>query len=168
MCIFILVTQSRHQVPAQVRWAARAGFCCSSLETLYVYYQKTQPRSHGGLSRRDFSKILHSVTTQLQLLLISVAGWMSRVRPKNSAETRWSIEPQGLLKDSPLCDDATPIPPDLCRRLDESTPTGGHRIPSGRESHSPGTTRWQTPALHRRPAHPAGAQSQARRSAPPG
>src|ERR1035438_6332564 len=29
-----------------------------------------------------------------------------RVRPKNSAETRWSIEPQGLLKDSPLCDDA--------------------------------------------------------------
>ena len=30
------------------------------------------------MSRRDFSKILHSVTTQLQFLLISVAGWMSR------------------------------------------------------------------------------------------
>src|ERR1022692_969007 len=73
-------------------------------------------------------------------------------------------EPQGLLKDSPLCDDATPIPPDLCRRLDEPTPTDGHRIPSGRESHSPGTTRWQTQALHRRPANPAGSQSQARRS----
>ena len=89
------------------------------------------------------------------------------VRPKNSAETRWRIEPQGLLKDSPPCDDSTPIPPDLCRRLDEPTPTDGHRIPSGRESHSPGATRWQTQALHRRPANPAGSQSQARRSAPP-
>ena len=43
------------------------------------------------------------------------------VLPKNSAEITWRIEPKGLLKDSPLCDDATPIPPDLCRRLDEPT-----------------------------------------------
>jgi hypothetical protein len=35
----------------------------------------------------------------------------SPVRPKNSAEVRWKIEPQGLLKDSPFCDDATLIPP---------------------------------------------------------
>src|ERR1022692_3487113 len=89
------------------------------------------------------------------------------VLPKNSAEITWRIEPKRLLKDPPLCDDATPIPPDLCRRLDEPTPTGCYRIPPGRESHSPGTTRWQTQALHRRPAHPAGAQSQARRPAPP-
>src|ERR1022692_1087083 len=89
------------------------------------------------------------------------------VRPKNSAEVRWKIEPQALLKDSPLCDDATPIPAHRGRRLDEPTPAGCDRIPPGRKSHSPGTTRWQTPALHRRSAHPAGAQSQARRSAPP-
>src|SRR5450432_3746668 len=91
-----------------------------------------------------------------------------RVRPKNSAETRWSIEPQGLLKDSPLCDDATPIAAHRGRRLDEPTPAGCDRIPPGRKSHSPGTTRWQTQALHRRPANPAGSESQARRSAPPG
>src|ERR1017187_1666981 len=48
------------------------------------------------------------------------------VRPKNSAEVRWKIEPQGLLKDSPLCDDATPIPAHRGRRLDEPTPTGCH------------------------------------------
>jgi hypothetical protein len=87
--------------------------------------------------------------------------------PKNSAEIKWKIEPEGLLKDSPLYDDSTLIPPDIGRRLDEPTPTDGHRIPSGRESHSPGTTRWQTQALHRRPAHPAGSESQARRPAPP-
>ena len=46
-----------------------------------------------------------------------------RVRPKNSAEVRWKIEPQGFLNDSPLCDDATPIPAHRGRRLDEPTPT---------------------------------------------
>src|ERR1022692_1135761 len=90
------------------------------------------------------------------------------VRPKNSAETRWSIEPQGLLKESPLCDDATPIPAHRGCRLDEPTPAGCDRLPPGRKSRSPGTTRCQTQALHRRPAHPAGAQSQARRPTPPG
>src|ERR1035438_7608667 len=50
----------------------------SRQQTIALYYQKTQPRSHGGLSRKDFSKILHIVTTQLQFLLIAVAGWMSR------------------------------------------------------------------------------------------
>src|ERR1039457_2483076 len=90
------------------------------------------------------------------------------VRPKNSAEVRWRIEAQGLLKDSPLCDDSTPIAAHRGRRLDEPTPAGCHRIPPGRESHSPGTTRWQTQALHRRPAHSASAQSQTRRPTPPG
>src|ERR1022692_2242989 len=90
------------------------------------------------------------------------------VRPKNSAEVRRKIEPQGLLKDSPLCDDATPIPAHRGRRLDEPTPTGCDRIPPGRKSHPPGTTRWQAQALHRRSAHPAGAQSQPRRPTPPG
>src|ERR1017187_9592529 len=89
------------------------------------------------------------------------------VRPKNSGEVRWKIEPQGLLKDSPLCDDATPIPAHRGRRLDEPTPADCDRIPPGRKSHSPGTTRWQTQPLHRRPAHPAGTQSQARWPAPP-
>src|ERR1022692_2829322 len=51
---------------------------CFTISHPHLYYQKTQPRSHGGLNRRDFSKILHSVTTQLQFLLIAVAGWMSR------------------------------------------------------------------------------------------
>src|ERR1022692_927086 len=55
------------------------------------------------------------------------------VRPKNSAEVRWKIEPQGLLKDSPLCDDATPIPAHRGRRLDEPTPADCHRIPPGRK-----------------------------------
>src|ERR1017187_6858228 len=87
---------------------------------------------------------------------------------KNSAETRWRIEPQGLLKDSPLCDDSTPIPPHRCRRLDEPTPAGCDRIPPGRKSHSAGTTRWQAQALHRRSTHPAGAQNQTRRPTPPG
>src|ERR1022692_3602264 len=59
-----------------------------------LYYQKTQPRSDGGLRA------------------------------------------QGLLKDSPLCDDATPIAAHRGRRLDEPTPAGCHRIPPGRESHS--------------------------------
>src|ERR1022692_222406 len=90
------------------------------------------------------------------------------VRPKNSAEVRWRIEPQGLLKDSPLCDDATPIPAHRGRRLDEPTPAGCHRIPPGRKSHPAGTTRWQTQALHRRPAHSASAQSQTRQPTPPG
>src|SRR5450432_640954 len=93
---------------------------------------------------------------------------LDRVRPKNSVETRWRIEAQGLLKDSPLCDDATPIPAHRGRRLDEPTPAGCDRIPPRRKSHSAGTTRWQTQALHRRPANPAGSESQARRSAPPG
>src|ERR1039457_5937679 len=51
---------------------------CFTISHPHLYYQKTQPRSHGGMSRRDFSKILHSVTTQLQFLLIAVAGWMSQ------------------------------------------------------------------------------------------
>src|ERR1022692_1164500 len=90
------------------------------------------------------------------------------VLPKNSAETIWRIEAQGLLKDSPLCDDATPIPAHRGRRLDEPTPAGCHRIPPGRKSHPAGTTRWQTQALQRRPAHSASAQSQTRRPTPPG
>src|ERR1022692_4386088 len=90
------------------------------------------------------------------------------VRPKNSAEVRWRIEAQGLLKDSPLCDEATPIAAYRCRRLDQPIPTSCHRIPPGRESHSPGSTRWQTQALHRRPAHSASAQSQTPRPTPPG
>src|ERR1039457_1651094 len=103
-----------------------------------------------------------------ELIIFAWAAVFRLVRPKNSAETRWSIEPQGLLKDSPLCDDATPIAAYRGRRLDEPTPAGCDRIPPGRESHTPGTTRWQTQALHRRPAHSAGAQSQARRPTPPG
>src|ERR1035438_5535982 len=95
-------------------------------------------------------------------------GTPQPVLPKNSAETIWRIEPQEFLKDSPLYDDSTPIPPDRRRRLDEPTPAGCHRLPPGRESHPPGTTRWQTQALHRGPTHSAGAQSQARRPAPPG
>src|ERR1035438_358445 len=51
---------------------------------------------------------------------------VSGLRPKNSAEVRWRIEAQGLLKDSPRCDDATPIPAHRGRRLDEPTPTGCH------------------------------------------
>src|ERR1035438_4038752 len=70
------------------------------------------------------------------------------VLPKNSAEITWRIEAQGLLKDSPLCDDATPIAAYRGRRLDEPTQTGCHRIPPGRKSHPAGTTRWQTQALH--------------------
>src|ERR1022692_657829 len=57
------------------------------------------------------------------------------VRPKNSVEVRWRIEAQGLLKDSPLCDEATPIAAYRGRRLDEPTPAGCHRIPPGRKSH---------------------------------
>jgi hypothetical protein len=46
----------------------------------------------------------------------------SPVLPKNSAETIWRIEPEEFLKDSPLYDDATSIPPDRRRRRDEPTP----------------------------------------------
>jgi len=48
---------------------------------LTLYYQKTQPKPFGGLSRRDFWKMLHPVTTQLQFFLVAVAGWMNRNQP---------------------------------------------------------------------------------------
>jgi hypothetical protein len=39
---------------------------------------KTGSKPFGGLSRRDFWKILNPVTTQLQFFLVPVAGWMNR------------------------------------------------------------------------------------------
>src|ERR1700674_5559219 len=55
------------------------------------------------------------------------------VLPKNSVEATWRIEPQGLLKDSPLRDNSTPILPHRRGRLDEPTPAGRDRMPPGGE-----------------------------------
>jgi hypothetical protein len=48
-----------------------------------------------------------AIEKQVESNKLSLAD-LDRVRPKNSAETRWRIEPQGLLKDSRLCDAMAP------------------------------------------------------------
>ena len=82
-----------------------------------LFAEKWQLRAEGGWGKPGDAK-----TPDNQLSVVR----LHPVRPKNSAETRWRIEPQGLLKDSPLCDDSTPIPAHRGRRLDEPTPTGCH------------------------------------------
>jgi hypothetical protein len=96
-----------------------------------------------------------------QIKQLLVGRLCLHVLPKNSAVGVLRVELQWFLGVSLSCDNPTSILPDRRRWLDEPTPASGDRIPPGRESHSPRTTRRQTQAFHRRPAHPARSQSKA-------